>query len=173
MQKPRPNAGAGVVEAPAEVDGDAAGPQREPRRLDGAAGHQALEVERLLDVVRPHLDAEDPRERLGLLKRLQVLGGVHEQQVVERHRPRLRQAVVDEEPGLVERAEHLLAAQGVERDAPDVPLVARVVDDRQAARVQLVVRAAGGAGERAQRGAGHHAHCPTAAGRTRGARGPE
>ena len=173
MQKPRPAAAQAWWNPPPRWT--ATPPVRRASRVAWIvpARHQALEVER-----RPRRRAagtstpEDAGERLGLLQRLQVLGSVHEEQVLERHRPRLGESARGaRRPGLVERAEDLVSAQGVDGDAADVPLVARVVDDRQAAGAQLVSRAAGDAGERAKRAAGHRRHCPTVAAAPR-VRGP-
>jgi len=60
-----------------EVLGEAPGPHRQAGGLDGAAGHQTLQVERRLRLGRGHLDAEDPAERFRLLNGVQVLVGEH------------------------------------------------------------------------------------------------
>ena len=149
--EPEPGVGHRVVEAAPEVHDHPARPQGEAGRLDGAARHQPLQVERRLRLAGGHLDAEDAGEGVRLLDRVQVLGGVDPQQVLERRRAGLGDEVADEEPGLLERAQDLLAAQRVHRHAEDAPLVAGVVHDRYAPRPQAVERAAGGPEERAER----------------------
>ena len=151
-----------MVEAAAEVDGDPAGPQREAGRLDGAARHQPLQVERRLRLGRGHLDAEDPGEGIRLLHGVQVLGGVDAEQVLQGGGAGLGEEVAVEEPGFLERAQDLLAPHRVHRHAEDAPLVAGVVDDRDPPRPQAVERAAGGPGQRAKGTVAHRGHCTVA-----------
>ena len=160
--EPEPGVGHRVVEAAAEVDGDPAGPHREAGRLDGPARHEPLQVERRLRLGRGHLDAEDPGEGIRLLNRLQIVGGVDPQEVLERCRAGLGEQVAAQEPGLLERAEDLLAPQRVHRHAEDAVLVAGVVHDRDPPRPQAVERAAGGPGQRAKRAVAHRRHCTVA-----------
>ena len=160
-----------VVEAAAEVRRDAPRLQREPRRLDRPARHQALELERALGLGGRHLDAEDARERPCLLQLVEVLGRVDAQQVLERGRLRLGHEVGAQEARLRERALDLLAPQRVQGNAEDALAIAGVVDDRDAAPAQPAQRPAGGPQDSSEGAVAHQADSVTLDGPRDGSRG--
>ena len=143
------------MEAASQVHRDPAGAQREAGGLDRAAGHQPLQVERLLDLALRDRHSQDAAERVGLLHGVEVVRRVYAKQVLERRRPGLEQQLAREQAGLLERAEHLVAAQRVERDAVHATLVASVVDERDAAAMEAEVEPARRADRRTQGIKGH------------------
>ncbi len=153
-----------VVEAASEVGGDATRLQREARRLDRAARHQPLQLECPLGLGGRHLDAEDPRERRGLLQLVEVLGRVDAEQVLERRRLRLGHEVGAQQARLRESALDLLAPQRVERHTEDALPIAGVIDDREAAPAQPVKRPTGGPQDGAQGAVMHAPIVPPPAG---------
>ena len=126
-----PAVGQRVVEAAAEMDGDAAGAQGQAGGLDGPAHHEPLQVEDGFGFVSPNLDAQDAGEGPSVvLEALEVPRSVDAQQVLDGDGPRLRERLPRQQAGVLERGQDLLAAQRVEGDARDVLLVGGVVDDR-------------------------------------------
>jgi hypothetical protein len=150
-----------VMETAAEVDGDPARLEGEASCLDGAPDRQALVVDRGLRLARSDGHPEDAGDGLRFLEPPQVVLGVHAQQVRERGRSRRGHSVTGKEPSLAKGRQDLLAAQGVEGNAEDPALVARVVHERQAPAPETEGGPAQGSDDRSAKTPRHRLDSPT------------
>ncbi len=138
----------GVVEAAAEVDRDAAAGERQPGGELGAAGHQALEVEDAVGDLFGHAEAQEAGERRGVVERVEVVGGVHPRDLLERRRPRRVDRALAHQPLGGEEGQDPLAALGVVEHPGQVQLVVAAVDEVDRARPHEPAQTAPAAADR-------------------------
>jgi len=125
-----------VVEAAAEVAGDAAAGERALGGEDAAAGHRPLGGDELVGLVVAQGQAEDPRERPRSMERFEVGVAVRRPErlpgdgVGHEQQGRMQQAL------LAEEGEHPLATEGIVQAAGETEGVAGAVDDLGPARAE-------------------------------------
>ncbi len=127
-------AGKGVMQAAAEVGGQAAGGQSEMAGEPGAADHGALSRHGALDGILGQLEAEDLQQPVRARQRVEVGVGVNAAQLAEGGELGAMDGARIEQAGTVERRQDAFAALRVV--AGEVQLVALAVDQLESGRAQ-------------------------------------
>ncbi len=122
----------GVVEAAAQVDGDALAVEGQAGGGHGAAGHGALGFEEPVGGVLGEPVADDAGQSLGPVEGVEVVVGVDPAQVPEGGGLGGVDVRVVEQPGGVQGRQDALPALGVVVPAGDLQLVAPAVDELDA-----------------------------------------